>query len=303
MAEHVGPDRLHVLRGDVAAVAQEGVGLGRQVEVDGGARAAAVGDHPGQVLHPVGGGLAGGEDYVHDILFNLGVDIDGPHRVPGGQDVSRPDHLPGGGHGLGRHPVHDRQLFLLVRVAHDHLEHEAVHLGLGQRVGPLLLDRVLGGHHQEGLVERIGGVADGHLPLLHRLQQRALHLRRGAVDLVGQDQVREDRTLLGGELARLLVVDQGPDDVRGQQVRRELDALKLGADHVGESLDGQGLGQAGHALQQDVAVGQQRNQQPLQHPALAHDHLAGLAKDGVNKFRLLLHLLVDGLHVHGYLLP
>jgi hypothetical protein len=31
--------------------------------------------------------------------------------------------------------------------------------------------------------------------LLHRLEQRALRLRRGAVDLVGEDDVGEDRAL------------------------------------------------------------------------------------------------------------
>jgi hypothetical protein len=35
--------------------------------------------------------------------------------------------------------------------------------------------------------------ADGHLPLLHRFQQRGLRLGRRAVDFVGQDDVREQR--------------------------------------------------------------------------------------------------------------
>src|SRR5262249_19261419 len=37
MAQHVGPDRLHVLGGHVAAALQEGVRLRRQGEVEGGA--------------------------------------------------------------------------------------------------------------------------------------------------------------------------------------------------------------------------------------------------------------------------
>ena len=43
----------------------------------------------------------------------------------------------------------DRQLLLGGRVADDELEQEAVELGLGQRVGALVLDRVLGGDDQE----------------------------------------------------------------------------------------------------------------------------------------------------------
>jgi len=44
----------------------------------------------------------------------------------------------------------------------------------------------------------VGLVADRHLPLLHRLEEGALHLGGGAVDLVGEDDLREDRPL-GGE--------------------------------------------------------------------------------------------------------
>ena len=36
---------------------------------------------------------------------------------------------------------------------------------------------------------------DRHLALLHGFQQRGLGLRRGLVDLIGQDDVRKDRTL------------------------------------------------------------------------------------------------------------
>ena len=88
------------------------------------------------------------------------------------------------------------------RVADLDHEHEAVDLRLGERVGPLLLDGVLRRHDDERLGERVGLVADGDLPLLHRLEQRALHLGRRAVDLVGEHEVGEDGAELGGELAR-----------------------------------------------------------------------------------------------------
>ncbi len=52
-----------------------------------------------------------------------------------------------------------------------------------------------------GSSEHVRLLADGHAVLLHRLEQRALRLRRRAVDLVGEDDVREDRTL--AELERL----------------------------------------------------------------------------------------------------
>ena len=77
---------------------------------------------------------------------------------------------------------------------HD-LEQEAVELGLGQRVGAFVLDRVLGGRHQERAGQLSGDPVDRDLPLLHRLQQRRLRLGGRPVDLVGQQQVGEQRAL------------------------------------------------------------------------------------------------------------
>ena len=49
--------------------------------------------------------------------------------------------------------IHDLALVAGAGVADHHLEHEAVDLGLGQRVGSLLLDRVLRGQDEKRLVE------------------------------------------------------------------------------------------------------------------------------------------------------
>ena len=164
-------------------------------------------------------------------------------------------------------------LLLLVRrgVAHPHLQHEPVELRLGQRIGPLVLDGILRGQHQERLLERIGGAADRHLALLHRLEQRGLHLGRRAVDLVRQDDLGEERPLLDVELLRLLIEDHRADEVGRQEVGRELDAGEAGVDDLGERADRQGLGQPGHALEQDVAAGEQPDEEPLHHRVLSHD--------------------------------
>ena len=129
----------------------------------------------------------------------------------------------------------------------------------------------------------IGLVADGDLTLLHRLEQRALHLGRRAVDLVGEHEVREDGAELRGELALLLVVDDRADDVGGQEVRRELDAGELGADRVAERAHRQRLGEAGHALEQHVAAGEQTDEDALDHVRLADDDLADLGEDPLDE--------------------
>ena len=94
--------------------------------------------------------------------------------------------------------------------------------------------------------------SDRDLPLLHRLEQRALHLRGRPVDLVGQDEVREDRPERDLELAELLVEDPRPDDVRGDEVGRELDALELSADRLRERLHRHRLREPGNALDEEV---------------------------------------------------
>ena len=73
---------------------------------------------------------------------------------------------------------------------------------------------------------------DGDVALLHALEQAGLRLRRGAVDLVDEHDVGEDRP--GPELEALLalVVDVDADDVGRQQVGRALHARELAVDRA-----------------------------------------------------------------------
>ena len=96
---------------------------------------------------------------------------------------------------------------------------------------------------------------DRHLVLLHRFQQRRLRLGRGAVDLVGEQHLREDRPLAQDELVRVAVEDRRAGHVGRQQVGRELDALVLAAEQPGEDLRERRLGDARHAFEQDVPAG------------------------------------------------
>ena len=180
------------------------------------------------------------------------------------------------------------------------LEQEAVELRLGQRVGAFLVDRVLGREHEEGLVELELVVADRDALLLHRLEQRGLGLGRGAVDLVREHDVGEDRALEELEHPRLghrvLLQDLGADDVRGHQVGGELDALEGEVQGARQGRDEQGLGQAGHALEHAVAAREDRDQQLLDDLVLADDDLGELAADRLEGLLALGHQL---LVVHG----
>ena len=126
--------------------------------------------------------------------------------------------------------LHDAAQLLAAGIGHQNLHQEAVELGFGQRIGAFHLDRVLGGHHQKRAVELMGRRAAGDGPLLHRFEQRRLRLGRGAVDLVGQHQVGEDRARLETQAFAAALVglhDHAADDVGGHQVGRELDARIL----------------------------------------------------------------------------
>ncbi len=77
---------------------------------------------------------------------------------------------------------------------------------------------VLRRHHEERVGHRIGLAADRHVPFGHDLEQRGLHLGGRAVDLVGEEEVRDHRTELGVELLAALAVDPRTDEVGRHQV-------------------------------------------------------------------------------------
>ena len=85
-------------------------------------------------------------------------------------------------------------------VEHRDLEHEAVFLRLGQRIGAFVFHRILRGEDGEVRRKRVGLAVDRHLPLLHRLEQRGLRLGGRAVDFIGEQERREDRPLDEREL-------------------------------------------------------------------------------------------------------
>ncbi len=116
--------------------------------------------------------------------------------------------------------------------------------------------------------------------LLHGLEQRALDLRRRAVDLVGEDEVGEDGALAHAEVARGLVVDERAHEVGREQVRRELDALEARVDGAGERGDGERLGEAGHALDEHVPAREQADQQALHEHGLPDDDLPDGVEEG-----------------------
>ena len=106
---------------------------------------------------------------------------------------------------------------------------------------------------------------------------------------------RADWTLAGARLTssvRTKLANTGPSstskvsvDARKMRVPTRSDGMRSGVnwrrtnvppDHLGQRLDGQGLGQPGDAFEQAVAPGQQAHHHPLDHPVLPDDHLLDL---------------------------
>jgi hypothetical protein len=272
---HIVGHVAYVLGEDVVAAADQREGAGGGDQAEAGARAGTDLDHVGQVAEEVVLRLAGGHDKAHDVVGDELVDrdlgggalqLDQPFGV---EDLRRLG-------GLDAHPLQDLELVVGARVGDVDLHQEPVALGLGQRVDAFGLDGVLGGDDDERLGQRERAAGQRHLAFGHDLEQRRLHLGGGTVDLVGEDEVDEDRPHLDVELLGRRVVDPRAHDVRRDQVGGELQAGEAAADDLGEGADRQRLGHAGHTLEQTVALGQESDDHAFDHVLLADDDLLDL---------------------------
>ena len=220
-------------------------------------------------LDRVAGGVGGGGGLAR-VDAGAGAVLDVDFKVDPGLEV---EIRLGGGHAV------EDQLFLgLGRIADDDLEHEAVHLGLGQRVGSLLLDRVLRGDHKERVGQLVSVLPGGDLLFGHGLKKRGLGFGRGAVDFISEENVGEDRPLHETEFAGAggLVKNHRAGDVGRHQVGGELHALERQLHDLTDAAHQQGFRQAGHADQQAMATGEHRGKDLLNDTGLPDNHLAEL---------------------------
>ncbi len=81
----------------------------------------------------------------------------------------------------------------------------------------------------------------------------------------------EDRSGLELETTFLRSPDLGTGEVGRKQVGRELHAGEIRLQARGQRADGAGLGQAGRTLDEEMAVGQQGDQQAIDQGRLADD--------------------------------
>ncbi len=85
------------------------------------------------------------------------------------------------------------------------------------------------------------------------------------------------------ELALLVTVDIRTDQVGGQQVGRELDAVEVALDGLGQRLHRGGLGQSRHPLHQQVAFTHQADQHAVDEVVLADDARGQVAANAIQQ--------------------
>ena len=271
--------RSDVIEGDVRAALDEGSCLGTEDEVLAGScagspadpfvdevgSAGAVGAGAGGEFHGVAGDVFGDGDLLHDLLEGL--------KLLAGKEAM---------HGLffaTRGEGDDGDFFVLAEVIDDDVQHEAVELRFGQRVGAFHLDGVLRGENEEGLGEMHGVSGDGDLMLLHGLQQRGLGLRRRAVDLIREDHVGKDGAFVEDHATPLLGIlqDLRAGDVGGHEVGRELDAVEAEVEDIGHGFDQQRLRQTGSAGDEAMPACEQSDEHLINDLNLSDDDLANFS--------------------------
>ena len=123
-----------------------------------------------------------------------------------------------------------------------------------------MLDRVLRGDDEKRLRQRERFTVDGDLRFVHGFEKRGLRARRGAIDFVGEDDIGEDRAGTKFKIARLGIVDADTENIAGEQVRGELDALKAAMKGFCERLRESGLADTGNVFNEQVAASEQGDQ-------------------------------------------
>src|SRR5215470_5589660 len=115
---------------------------------------------------------------------------------------------------------------------------------------------------------------DGDLAVVHGFKQRGLRFGRGAVDLVGEQDVGEDRAALEFELLLDGGVDRDAEHVGGQHVAGELNALETAVKGAGERLAESRFADAGDAFDEQVPAREDRDQGKTDDVIFAADHVA-----------------------------
>src|SRR5256712_5729185 len=152
--DHLRGNFAQVVREDIGTAAHEGERPAGGHQVDRRAGTRAVGDRGGEVFEAfdLPGTARVGER--RGIGADRRIDIDLGDRLLHLLELIQGHHLAELDRRAGD-PLDDDNLFLEGRIIDEHLQHEAVELGFGERVGSVGLDRVLGREDDERVWKRM----------------------------------------------------------------------------------------------------------------------------------------------------
>lgn len=173
------------------------------------------------------------------------------------------------------------------RVTEAKAKEKAVELRLRERVRPLELYGILRGEDEEWTRERVRPSFYRNPPLLHRLEESRLRPRRSAVQLVGEEDMGEDRTSTKLRLPSRREV-YVPREVCGKEVGSEGHARKRKAQDPGKSAKERRLPHPGYVLHKDVTFGEKSGKEEFEHlavPVIDSFHLG--EKGGKRRFHPL----------------
>ena len=140
-----------------------------------------------------------------------------------------------------------------------------------QREGSDLARRVLRCDDEERLRQPPRLTVYGHLPLLHRLQERTLRLGCRAIDLIGKHQLGKNGTRMEPKPPAVALEYGDPDHVRREQVARKLNSGVLEPQQSGEQMCQGGLADTWEVLDQQVPAGEEAGQRLLEFIVLSQD--------------------------------
>ena len=146
-----------------------------------------------------------------------------------------------------------------------------------------MFEGILGSHDEEGVGEHVRHSVDRDLSLAHRLKEGRLGLRRSAVDLVRQNDLRQDRPRPELELAGGLIEDVDARQVAGQHIGRELHSPERASDGSRQAAGQHRLAYPRHVLDQDVPASQQSDENELDRLFTTQNHALNACRDFVEQ--------------------
>ena len=207
------------------------------------------------------------------------------------------------GAGGGGGQIDNLDLIFRRQIIQNRIKEEPIQLRFGQWISAFQFDGILRGENEKRRFDFVLVTTHRAGQLLHCLKQSGLRFRRRAVDFIGQQNVRKNRT--GDERpgamagAGIFFDDVGAGDVGRHQIGRELNAVKTKAQRARQRAHQQRLGGAGKTREQTMPSHEQRDENTLDDVFLAYDDLMHLAADLILNILEALDAFAHFGRIHG----